>query len=179
MKITASLTFHLLALACGVAIVGCKQPSGSTTMGATDSNRQNPVVQNNKGATPTPSTTSNQVRQLTAMEWFSKKNVSVEEARTVDALLQSVVVLENKSGSPESLARWAAGGMKVAVLDGQNLTNISPILAFKNISTLHITGNRFDQSQIDELLKGLPKLKVLALDKGLTCDANPKVTCMY
>ncbi|MEN9826905.1 MAG: hypothetical protein RI953_2650 [Pseudomonadota bacterium] len=179
MKVGAGLTIQVLVLAWSGLLFGCKQPSSSNTMGAFDNQQQNSAKQANTNVTPTPVASLKPRNLLSATEWLTKKNISDEEARTVDALLESISTMEGKSGSAESLARWAEGGLRIVLLDGKNLTNISPILVFKNISTLHITGNRFAQPQIDELLKGLPKLKVLALDPGLSCSANPKVNCLY
>ncbi|NBW81095.1 hypothetical protein EBR21_05010 [bacterium] len=179
MRVGSGLTIQVFLLAASGLLFGCKQASSSNTMGAFGNQRQNSAEQEDPSATPTPEASLKPRNLLSATEWLGKKNISEEEARTVDALLESISIMDRKSGSGESLARWAESGLQIVLLDGKNLTNISPILAFKNISTLHITGNRFSQPQIDELLKGLPKLKNLVLDPGLNCSANPKVNCLY
>ncbi|MEY3903033.1 MAG: hypothetical protein RL189_2339 [Pseudomonadota bacterium] len=118
------------------------------------------------------------VRTLSAEEWLSKKKLSAEEERTVDAILDSMSMYHVNIEKPADLARWATRKLEHVDLSGKNLTNISPILAFKNVSTLHLLGNKFTQRQIDELLRGLPKLKTLVTDEGLNCSANLKVTCL-
>jgi len=116
----------------------------------------------------------------TATEWLSKKNVSEAEAKTVDALLDSIEAFGGPSGNPTAAARWAEGRLQVAFLADYGLTDISPILAFKRIVTLYITGNKLTQAQFNTLLKNLPNLKTVVKDPYIQCDniAYPRVTCL-
>jgi len=115
---------------------------------------------------------------LTLTQWLTKQNISVEEGRTVDAIIANITEIEMRKGEPAELARWADKNLQVLALDDKNLTDISPILTLKNISTLSIVGNKFTQTQVDELVTGLPKLRNLVTDRGVSCRANPKVTCL-
>jgi Leucine-rich repeat (LRR) protein len=154
-------------------LASCKPQSTSSELSAAATPEATPQVQQKQQADVITS-----VRQLTAGEWFAKKNISSEEARTVDAIIDSLKVTEQRDGTPDNLARWAEKNLQVLSLDYQKLSNISPILAFKNISTLSIVGNSFGQPQVDELVRGLPKLKNLLTDQGINCKANPKVICL-
>lgn len=136
-------------------------------------------TEQNAPATDSTST----IRRLAADEWLAKKKLSVEENLTVDALIASVNVLYEEEATrhknPKNLAEWALQSLQIVNLSGKKLTNVSPILAFQNISHLHLGGNKFNQQQIDELLTVLKKLQFLAIDKDLNCkNANPNVKCI-
>ena len=153
----------------------------------TDSGEMSLAVKISPTPTATPRQKGQQVqqeetlmpyRQLTAVEWFTKKNISVEEEKTVDAIIEILRKDEGRTESPENLARWAERNLQILMLEGQKLSNISPLLALRNLSTLSIIGNSFRQSQVDELVRGLPKLRNLVTDPGVSCRANLKVNCL-
>lgn len=116
----------------------------------------------------------------TATDWLNKKNVSEAEAKTVDALLDSIEAFGGPSGNPTAAARWAEGRLQVAFLADHGLTDISPILAFRRIVTLYVTGNKFTQQQFDALLANLPNLKTVVKDPYIQCDniKYPNITCL-
>lgn len=158
--------------------LGCKPQqqaetsSASDRVPATQATAQNKQSLNNK---PADTTTR---RSLSAEQWLTKQNINKDEELTVDAILESLRLYDQRAGRPEEAARWAERNLQILDLSSKNLTNVSPILAFKNISTLSVNGNKFSQPQIDELVKSLPNLRILVTDPGLNCDAKPKVTCL-
>ena len=117
---------------------------------------------------------------LTPIDWFTKKNITAAEAQTVNALLESVEAFGGPSGNPVAAARWAEGRMQVAFLADYGLTEVSPILPFKRIVTLYITGNKLTQEQFNALLENLPNLKTVVKDPYIKCDniVYPRVTCL-
>ncbi|MEY4064364.1 MAG: hypothetical protein RIR26_572 [Pseudomonadota bacterium] len=142
-------------------------------------------------AAPTPSAGARDSKQhidataaskkLTTEEWFSKKDLTPEEVRTVDALLDAIPSFGGPSGNPTGAARWASGRLDSLSLDGLKLTEIGPVLTLKGLVTLSLHGNKLQQEQIDALLAGLPNLRTLVIDAGLKCDEAkfPKVTCLH
>lgn len=158
---------------------GCKpqqQAETTSTSGRTPATQS--TAQSNQPLINKAADSTNQ-RKLTAEQWLTKQNISKEEELTVDAILESLRLNDQRAGRPEEAARWAERNLQILDLSSKNLTNVSPILAFKNISTLSVNGNKFSQSQIDELVKSLPNLRILVTDPGLNCDAKPKVTCLH
>jgi predicted nucleic acid-binding protein len=157
----------------------CKPQSNSGELSVSAKTTPTPVA---SPQTQGPQVQSSQIevksRRLSAVEWFTKQNVTAEEERTVDAIIESLRNVDLREGTPQSLALWAERNLQVLQLDDRKLSNISPILAFRNISTLSIVGNSFSQSQVDELLRSLPRLKNLLTDRGISCRANSQVTCL-
>ncbi|MEN9810180.1 MAG: hypothetical protein RLZZ488_1747 [Pseudomonadota bacterium] len=170
---TKLLACYLLPIVASLA--ACKPATESLSSSSSQNKAAEQAQTKNNGQAVQ---TAPAVRTLSAEDWLSKKNLNAEEERTVDAILDSMTMYHLNIEKTADLARWAARKLDHVDLSGKNLTNISPILAFKNISTLHLLGNKFTQRQIDELLKGLPKLKTLVTDEGLSCSANLKVTCL-
>ncbi len=173
-KNLCSLAFLLFAFA-----TACKPQTdaneASSSKQSVETTQQSQQVQDQSGVQKI----SGKARTgLTLTQWLTKQNISTEESRTVDAILENITEIELRKGEPAELARWADKNLQVLSLDDKNLTDISPILTLKNISTLSIVGNKFTQSQVDELVTGLPKLRNLLTDRGVSCRANPKVTCL-
>lgn len=179
-RLMSSLSISFLALG------GCKPAQQAKTASQTeDANSRTAPV-----ASPTPRTEEQSAQEklkvapyrtgLTATEWLTKKNISDAEAKTVDALLDSIESFGGPSGNPTAAARWAEGRMQVAFLADYGLTEISPILPFKRIVTLYVTGNKLTQEQFNALLENLPNLKTIVKDPYIVCDsiAFPKVTCL-
>ncbi len=166
-----------------VALVGCKpsQVSESASLGR-DSITPTPMPsQEPEDQSPQEKLNRPAYRTgLSLTDWFTKKNISAAEAKTVDALLDSVEGFGGPSGNPVAAARWAEGRMQVAFLAGYGLTEVSPILLLKRISTLYITGNKLTQEQFNALLENLPNLKTVVKDPYITCDniMYPRVACL-
>jgi hypothetical protein len=117
---------------------------------------------------------------LSVAQWFSKKDLTPEEIKTVDAILDYISRNGGPSGSPEVVARYAERKLWAMSLDGSRLSDIGPILALKKMTHLTLVDNFFSQSQIEELLTGLPELRTILVDDYIQCrpDLNPKVTCL-
>ena len=155
---------------------GCKQPSTPGTEQSVGIPTATP------GATTDPLASKAKAFRsgLTATQWFTKEGVTPAESKTVDALIKSIGDYGGPVNGPVSAARWADKYMQIVSLNDEGLTEISPILVFKKIVTLSMSGNNFTQDQLNELLASLPNLKTLVKDKGLKCDSirYPKVTCI-
>jgi hypothetical protein len=150
---------------------------------------------NKPTASPTPSASSEQIasdskqsgastsesKKLSIEQWFSKKNITTEEIRTVDALLDMIPTFGGPADDPIAAARWASGRLDSIALDGKKLTEIGPVLPLKRLVTITLHDNKLRQEQIDELLASLPNLRTLVIDAGLKCDREkyPKVTCLH
>lgn len=152
---------------------GCKPTSAGNV--ATSATTPSPVPT----ATVKTQAEQNSPRKLTAAQWFSKQNISPEEARTVDAIISSIESMGGPESKGATLGRWAERNVQMLALDNLRLTEISPVLVFKNLTTISLIGNKLTQKQINEILTSLPKLKILTIDSGLNCDVNRKVTCLH
>lgn len=162
-----------ILLVCFVGLIaGCK-PTTDGQVASSERVSSDPTPVNNQQ----PEQSS--PRKLTAEQWFSKKGISAEEARTVDAVIDSIQVMGGPESKPATLARWAERNVQILALDNLGLTEVSPILVFKNVTTLSLSGNKLTQKQIDQVLISLPKLKILTIDSGLNCEVNRKVKCLY
>jgi hypothetical protein len=169
-------TSALMIVVVSLTLLGaCKNPETSDTSSAQTKTPIAPTANNQQNANRTQSRNS-----LTATEWLTKQNISAEEERTVNALLRSIADIGGPSNDPTAAARWADKKLQIAVLSDEGLTEVAPILVFKKIVTLTISGNKFTQEQLNQLLAGLPNLKTLVKDKNLKCDnlKYPKVVCL-
>ena len=168
---TAVLSVFLTSLA-----TSCKQHS---TLGAEQSVGSPTAT---PGATTEPLASKAKAFRsgLTATQWLTKQGVTPAESKTVDALIRSIGDFGGPVSNPISAARWADKYMQIVSINDEGLTEISPLLVFKKIVTLSMSGNNFTQDQLNELLASLPNLKTLVKDKGLNCDSikYPKVTCI-
>ncbi len=117
---------------------------------------------------------------LTSVQWLTKEEVTPAESKTVDSLIKSIRDFYGPVHNLNSTANWAEKKMQIVYLNNEGLTDISPLLVFKQIVTLSMPGNNFTQDQLNGLLASLPNLKTLVKDKGLKCDSikYPKVTCI-
>lgn len=135
-------------------------------------------------ATPTSAPINKQSlitgKPLTAAQMFTKQGTSDAEAKTVDAILTNLDDFGSREKDVRKAVEWAERNLKMLALDGYGLTNVAPILFFKNIETLTLSGNKLTQDQFDQLLAGLPKLKTISKDPGLKCDQYkyPRVRCL-
>lgn len=168
------------------AAAGCKPPQSAETASLRPTPSPNPEESEVKdGASPQADTEAEKFLPayrtgLSPVQWLTKQNISEAEAKTVDALLESIEVFGGPSGNPAAAARWAEGRMQIAFLADYNLTEISPILVFKGIRTLYITGNKFTQKQFNVLIENLPNLKTVVKDPSIQCDsqAYPQIACL-
>lgn len=167
--LTKALAFVVLSF-----LAACKSPQESGT------NAAQPNTTATSKLTPQNSNQPQTRPALSATQWLTKANISAEEARTVDALLKTIADFGGPRDNPVAAAKWAERNMQIAALSDEDLSEIAPILVFKRIVTLTITGNKFTQAQLNELLAGLPNLKTLVKDKHLKCDniKYPKVVCL-
>lgn len=187
-RLQAGPIFTLIGIICTSvpALIGCKptQVSDSASVSrveealATPTPSENQKVKDNELADKLEKPVFR--TGLTATEWLTKQNITSAEAKTVDAILDSIESFGGPSGSPASAARWAEGRLQVAFLADRGLTEISPILPFKRIVTLYISGNKFTQQQFNTLVENLPNLKTVVKDPYIHCDSisNPKITCL-
>lgn len=184
-----SRTVKSLATLVGMSffsLVGCKPSQSAETASIRPTPSPNTEETTNKDeAFPKDETNVEKFQPvyrtgLSPVQWLTKQNITEAEAKTVDALLSSIEVFGGPSGNPEAAARWAEGRMHIAFLAGLNLTEISPILVFKRIRTLYITGNKFTQKQFNALIENLPNLKTVVKDPSIQCDstAYPQIACL-
>ncbi len=119
-------------------------------------------------------------RGLSLAQWFSKQGLTAQEIKTVDAILNYISLTGGPSGNPETVARYAERSMDILSLDSLGLNEVGPILQLKSLSHISLSGNAFSQSQIEELITGLPKLRTIVVDANIQCrnDLNPKVKCL-
>ena len=171
-----SFAYAAVLFSCFANVFGCKPQniSESASVSMPSQPGETPV------AHPTAGNVSEPRSGLTIAQWLTKDGVSEDEARTVDVILANIISFGGPANDPKKAARWAESNLNVIGLDGEKLTNISPLLAFENITTLGLTGNKFTQAQINELLASLPKLRILSIDPYLSCNKEtyPKVTCL-
>lgn len=115
-----------------------------------------------------------------ASDWLTKKDVTTEQSKTVDAILDGIRDFGGPSKAPIDAAKWAERNLQVLALDQRELTDLSPLLAFKGIITLSLTGNNISQEELDKVISHLPNLKTLVKDKGLRCnkEKHSKLTCL-